>query len=497
MESTAAVIIIGDEILKGQTVDTNSHFLSRQLYKLGVRLCCISVIQDDVDQITEEVRRLASKYTWIFTTGGIGPTHDDITYRGVAKAFGERLVLNTEIVEVLKKVYPTAHNQMDPEVNPVLRMAQIPESGVLNYLKSEGEGALDGFIDNFPVVSVFNVYIFPGIPAYFQFAFKKLKHIFANRGTRFYSVQLYLQLSEVEVAPVLNEAVRLFNGKVLFGSYPCTESGFYFTKITMESKVYVEVLEAKAFLQRNFAPESIIRFLPSSVSNAVNNVYQMVESSLVDRLSLVVKKAVKVLETCFQKYTLPQLFLNFNGGKDCTVLLHLVHAVMQKHFPNKNSDVKLLTLYIRPDDPFPEVEAFIEESVQRYNLELKIIPGSIKTALEKLLAEKPALRAGLMGTRRTDPYSEKLNTFQMTDNDWPQVMRVSPLLDWDYQDVWLFLQEMSVSYCSLYDVGYTSLGGRSNTAPNPALLFQTNDGKEAYKPAYLLGDGASERSGRC
>ena len=85
---TAGIIIIGDEILKGQTSDTNTHFLTRRLKSLGVKVRRVSVIPDELDTIAEEVRKFAKEYRYVFTSGGVGPTHDDITFEGTDKTLG-------------------------------------------------------------------------------------------------------------------------------------------------------------------------------------------------------------------------------------------------------------------------------------------------------------------------------------------------------------------------------------------------------------------------
>lgn len=85
----------------------------------------------------------------------------------------------------------------------------------------------------------------------------------------------------------------------------------------------------------------------------------------------------------------------------------------------------------------------------------------------------------------------------MCDPDWPQIMRVNPLLDWSYHDVWEFLRLLAVPYCSLYDEGYTSLGNVKNTKPNPALQIpNVSNGRKKYEPAFKLKDGSLERQGR-
>lgn len=84
----------------------------------------------------------------------------------------------------------------------------------------------------------------------------------------------------------------------------------------------------------------------------------------------------------------------------------------------------------------------------------------------------------------------------MTDHDWPQLMRVNPLLDWHYSDIWDYLLYLKVPYCSLYDMGYTSLGGVTNTIRNPYLILNNKDGTAVYLPAHKLLDASKERSGR-
>ncbi|TPP67548.1 Molybdopterin-binding protein [Fasciola gigantica] len=101
-----------------------------------------------------------------------------------------------------------------------------------------------------------------------------------------------------------------------------------------------------------------------------------------------------------------------------------------------------------------------------------------------------------MGTRITDPRAAHLTPMAMTDSDWPQLMRVNPLLHWTYSDVWNFLRSLSIPYCSLYDVGYTSIGSMEDTHPNPSLRYVTDSGLTEYHPAYILSDFHLERSGR-
>jgi len=187
-----------------------------------------------------------------------------------------------------------------------------------------------------------------------------------------------------------------------------------------------------------------------------------------------------------------EICTGFNGGKDCTALLHLVFTVACQ----KKLEDSLSVMYIRRGQPFPEVEQFIQKTISRYHLKLLAVDGRIRDALFELKSTQPRISAVLMGTRRSDPHSETLNDFSPTDADWPEYMRVNPLLNWTYADVWRFLRELSLPYCSLYDHGYTSLGSLENTHPNPQLRDIDSRGIASYRPAYTLKDSDSERAGR-
>ncbi|OAA38373.1 Rossmann-like alpha/beta/alpha sandwich fold protein [Metarhizium rileyi] len=223
------------------------------------------------------------------------------------------------------------------------------------------------------------------------------------------------------------------------------------------------------------------------------------------------RASIDIIEEALRRYQPDELSLSYNGGKDCLVLLVLILACLPAlHDPSsssthggdapvpmpvsKNPPPTIQAVYIAPPDPFPEVEDFVSSTTKQYHLALTRYALPMRHALEAYQADKPAVRAIFMGTRRTDPYCEFLTGFSPTDKDWPQFMRVNPVLDWHYADIWTFILRLEIPFCPLYQQGYSSLGGVNNTRPNPALAIDP-DGT-TFRPAYDLVRDDEERLGR-
>ncbi|KAG5931724.1 hypothetical protein E4U53_001642 [Claviceps sorghi] len=216
------------------------------------------------------------------------------------------------------------------------------------------------------------------------------------------------------------------------------------------------------------------------------------------------RASIEVVQEALRRYGPAELSLSYNGGKDCLVLLVLILASLPAIYEapaadipadppahNKNPPPTLQAIYIAPPDPFPEVEDFVARTTREYHLDLSRYSLPMRRALEAYRADRPLVKAIFMGTRRTDPYCEFLAAFAPTDEDWPQFMRVNPILDWRYVDIWTFIRCLDVPFCSLYQHGYSSLGGITNTRPNPALAHGTT-----FRPAYDLVRDDEERLGR-
>ncbi|KAH7398359.1 hypothetical protein BKA66DRAFT_407402 [Pyrenochaeta sp. MPI-SDFR-AT-0127] len=228
--------------------------------------------------------------------------------------------------------------------------------------------------------------------------------------------------------------------------------------------------------------------------------------------------SLDVIDRALEQYSLPELSLAYNGGKDCLVLLILYLCALHKRGltqtsdPLSSIDTAVQCVYIQDAHPFPEVEAFVATSIKTYSLALLEYAKPMKAAFADYLRDTPSVKAILVGTRRTDPHGEHLKHFDPTDSGWPKFVRVHPVIDWHYVDIWTFIRYLNIPYCTLYDLGYTSLGGTTDTQPNPALARQPStpqvpqaDGvngtmngaqKPKFRPAYELIDDYEERLGR-
>jgi len=214
-------------------------------------------------------------------------------------------------------------------------------------------------------------------------------------------------------------------------------------------------------------------------------------------LTVKLRHSFDVLEQCLTRYTPNQIAVAFNGGKDCTVVLHQYSLVLNEKYSHLNKKPSLRALFIRNKPQFDIVLQFVDECVKYYDIDLIQIDGRIKDALFQLKISHPEIQCVIMGSRLTDPYSSSLKDFSPTDPTWPEYMRCNPILNYSYKDVWTFLRDFKVPYCQMYDQGFTSLGDKEKTIRNPKLQYQNDDtGLIEYKPAYLLDDETSERDGR-
>lgn len=215
--ATAGIIVIGNEILSGKVEDSNSPYLARQLRALGVDLLRISVIPDEIETIAAEARAFSAAYDHVFTSGGVGPTHDDVTMEGVARGFGVRVVRHPLLEAGLRAYFGEGVTEA------ALKMAEVPE----------GTDLVAGRHRGFPVTRFKNIYILPGIPKYFVDKFESIKDNFKDRAIHLR--RFYVTRKEEEIARHLNATLAEFP-ELMLGSYPQLDTPDYCVLLTLESR---------------------------------------------------------------------------------------------------------------------------------------------------------------------------------------------------------------------------------------------------------------------
>lgn len=491
MPKTAGIIIIGDEILKGQTQDTNSNYICQILHNCGVKVKRISVIGDEVDVISSEIEKFSSLYNYVLTSGGIGPTHDDMTYDGAAKAFQVNLEFNETLVEICKNYFGDKPND-----SPEMKLALVPATSEIHRF---GVNIKDGsqLALKIPLVSIRNVYLFPGVPALLRKLMDALSTQLFSTDDKYHTETLLVNAFETEIAGALTACDEKFHEDgVTIGSYPDWYNNYYKTKLIIESMNESATASALQFLTNGLPANSIINsYQPHSLEESFNLVFDdEVFKKKFPAFHGRLQSSIRTIGEAIQRYPADELCIGFNGGKDCTALLHLYCSIIHKFCPERKHTLK--AVYIKDEHSFDEVDQFMTDSVERYNLKMITLTGRMKAALWKLKEEHPTVKAVIMGTRRTDPYSSNYKEFSPTDKDWPPLMRVNPILDWSYHEVWSFLRALHLPYCVLYDRGYTSLGNMNNTTRNEQLSYTDDRGTKRYRPAYMLLTEELERNGR-
>ena len=200
---TAGILIIGDEILSGRTQDTNAKFIAEKLTFAGIKLEEIRVIQDQKKIIIDSTKLFSEKYTYVFTTGGIGPTHDDITSESMAEAFNKKYEINSEAFNILEKYYPLGEFNISRQ-----KMSKMPEDVELIYNPLT---AAPGFRIN-------NIFVLPGVPKIMEEMFINiLKNL--KKGKPKKIITINTDLYESKIAIFLNDFQNKYNDCSI-GSYP-------------------------------------------------------------------------------------------------------------------------------------------------------------------------------------------------------------------------------------------------------------------------------------
>jgi molybdenum cofactor synthesis domain-containing protein len=229
---TACVLLIGNELLSGKTQDANLQYLARELARLGIRLEEARVVRDEPEAIIAHVNECRGRYTYVFTTGGIGPTHDDVTAASVARAFGVELVLDEDAVERLKR------NKV--QLNEArLKMARVPA----------GASLIDNPLSHAPGFRMGNVFVLAGIPSIARAMFTAAAAELAS-GPPIHARAVDVFLREGEIAEALEQIARA-HPDVEIGSYPFARDGRFGASLVVRGTARVTHEDSTFLLSEN------------------------------------------------------------------------------------------------------------------------------------------------------------------------------------------------------------------------------------------------------
>ncbi|MEO1550828.1 MAG: molybdopterin-binding protein [Pseudomonadota bacterium] len=217
---TAAMVVIGDEILSGRTRDANMNHLATRLTELGIDLREVRVVSDDAAAIISALNALRGAFDTVFTSGGIGPTHDDITAECVAQAFGVPIDVREDAVEVMAAHYPGGHGDLTPAR---LRMARIPQ----------GASLIENPVSGAPGFTLDNVHVLAGVPKIFQAMVESVAPSLVG-GAPLLSHAVRIERGESSVAEALGQIAQA-NPDVSIGSYPFQKDGKFGCNIVVRS----------------------------------------------------------------------------------------------------------------------------------------------------------------------------------------------------------------------------------------------------------------------
>ncbi|GGL56794.1 molybdenum cofactor biosynthesis protein [Wenxinia marina] len=238
---TAAMLVIGDEILSGRTRDANMHHLAGALAKAGIDLVEVRVLPDRPDRLVPAIREMAAAHDHLFTSGGIGPTHDDITADCVAEAMGAPIDVRDDARAILQAHYDRSGQELNAAR---LRMARVPDGAEL----------IDNPISAAPGFSLRNVHVMAGVPTIFEAMVASLLPRLTG-GTPLLSQSLRIERGEGDIAGPLAELAAEYQD-LSFGSYPFNRDGIYGANVVVRGSDAARVDAALVRLSELF-PDAV------------------------------------------------------------------------------------------------------------------------------------------------------------------------------------------------------------------------------------------------
>ncbi|KAI6242105.1 MoCF-biosynth domain-containing protein [Aphelenchoides fujianensis] len=347
---------------------------------------------------------------------------------------------------------------------------------------------------NLPPVQMRNVICFPGVPKFCELAYEQIEDTVFPVLVPVFSRVLYLKRNEVYLQEQLTELAERFpSDQLIIGSYPVMENrrvGGSRMKLVVESVDSIAGQRAFDEIAQVFA-EFVVNHDEEPWVETVLKMEVFRNTTLQgDQFAPRFDRSIQVIDDALEQYSLDEIAIAFNGGKDCTALLHLLRSRIDKKY---GPQTPIQAFHIRSGVEFAEMADFTRDAARVYRLDIMQVNGSMEEGLRRLRQRRPKIRAVFMGSRQSDPNGRQMKSEgEWTDKNWPQFFLVCPILRWNYADVWRLLRSLCIPYCPLYDRGYTSLGDRTKAVPNEVL--KQTDG--SYLPAYRLTEGALERHGR-
>ena len=241
--ATVAIVVVGSEVLSAKVQDENGPYLARRLRDLGVELTALHVVPDRMDAVVEILLAARRRSDWVITSGGVGPTHDDLTVPAVARALGLAIRRNERMARVLREMHQRHHpGSAFPEA--ALRMADLPEG---TELLGDPE---------FPTLVVSRVVMLPGVPSFLRHQFERVAHLFA--GAPYHLACLYFAWGEDRLAVPL-AAVAEAHPEVEVGSYPRFDAADHRVRVTVEGRDRDAVRAAVDAVLGAVPPEALVR----------------------------------------------------------------------------------------------------------------------------------------------------------------------------------------------------------------------------------------------
>lgn len=240
---TASLVVVGSEVLSAKVPDENGPWVAKRLRELGVELRTVTTVPDRLDDIVEAVDRERRRAGWVFTSGGVGPTHDDVTVAAVARALGRPLQRHAGLEAVIEAIH-RRHHGGEPAPEAALRMAVVPEGTAL--VGDQG----------YPTLLCGNVFMLPGVPRFFRWQFDRVAALLG--GAPFRLAVLYLTVREERIAAPL-DAVARAHPLVEIGSYPQFEDLDHLVRVTVESRDLAAVRAAVAALLEALPAGAVVR----------------------------------------------------------------------------------------------------------------------------------------------------------------------------------------------------------------------------------------------